>query len=293
MYGVAKDIMLMCLASLRCYVDTINAYRDTMFGLNMPAPDKEFLGDMKFQMRNGDYDFGLATDGDSDRMALIDQNGDFIDPNNLLKLLYYYLKEYRGEKGGVVRNLTTTHILDRMADYYGEKHREVPVGFKHISQTKEEEDLLLGGESSGGLKIRGHINGKDGILAALLTVEMIAKTRKNISEILAEINSKFGYLYFTGINFSYDREEKLRLEKIIFEDKFKPEINKLKGISEKYIERISYQDGVKYYFDDQCWISIRFSGTEPLLRIYMEMKDEKEADLVCDFLKNELKINSI
>lgn len=290
MYGVAKDIMLMCLASLRCYVDTINDYRDTMFGLNMPAPDKELLGDMKFQMRRGNYDFGLATDGDSDRMALIDRAGNFIDPNNLLKLLYYYLKEYRKEKGGIVRNLTTTHILDRMAAHYGEIYREVPVGFKHISQAMEADDLLLGGESSGGLKIRGHINGKDGILAAVLAVEMIAKTGKTIQEILAEIEAKFGYLYFYKINFSYNQTDKARLIKLLFVDKIQFNFAAVKNLSGKKINKISYQDGLKYYFTDQTWLSIRFSGTEPLLRIYLEMKTEREAKLVVDFIKKQLKI---
>lgn len=293
MYGVAKDIMMMCLASLRCYVDTMNAYRDTMFGLDVPSPNREQLGDMEVRIEKGKYDFGLATDGDSDRMALIDEAGKFVDYNDVLKLLYYYLKEYRKESGGIVRNLATTHILDEMAAYYGEAAYEVPVGFKNISQKMQEHDLLLGGESSGGLKIRGHVNGKDGILASLLAVEMMARTGKKIGEILAEIEQKFGYLYFSYSNFDYDPSQRKRLEDLLFEAEYQPNLSNLienNLISDKNLEKVSYLDGVKYYYDDQSWISIRFSGTEPLLRIYMEMKSKEEVQAILKFLKNDLEI---
>ncbi|WP_208320686.1 hypothetical protein [Halanaerobium congolense] len=293
MYGVAKDIMMMCLASLRCYVDTMNAYRDTMFGLDIPSPNREQLGDMEVRIEKGKYDFGLATDGDSDRMALIDEAGKFVDYNDVLKLLYYYLKEYREESGGIVRNLATTHILDKMAEYYGEEAYEVPVGFKNISQKMQEHDLLLGGESSGGLKIRGHVNGKDGILASLLAVEMMARTGKKIGEILAEIDQKFGYLYFSYSNFNYDPSQRKRLEDLLFEEEYQPDLSQLVAedlISDKKLEKVSYLDGVKYYYVDQSWISIRFSGTEPLLRIYMEMKNEAEVKEILNFLKADLKI---
>lgn len=293
MYGVAKDIMMMCLASLRCYVDTMNDYRDTMFGLDIPSPNREQLGDMKIRIEKGEYDFGLATDGDSDRMALIDEAGKFVDYNDVLKLLYYYLKEYRNEKGGIVRNIATTHILDKMAEYYGEEAYEVPVGFKNVSQKMQEHDLLLGGESSGGLKIRGHINGKDGILASLLAVEMMARTGKKIGEILAEIDHKFGYLYFSDSNFSYAPSQKQRLENLLFEKEYKPDFSELSEnnlLAAKKITKVSYLDGIKYYFADQSWLSIRFSGTEPLLRIYMEMKNEKEVSEVLKLLKKDLEI---
>lgn len=292
MHGVAKDIMMMCLASLRCYVDTINAYRDTMFGLNMPSPNSEELGDMKLRIAKGKYDFGLATDGDSDRMALINEKGRFVNYNDVLKLLYYYLKEYRGESGGIVRNISTTHILDKMAAYYGEEAFEVAVGFKNISEKMQEKNLLLGGESSGGLKIRGHVNGKDGILASLLAVEMMARTGKKIGEILIEINEKFGYLYFASADFSYNPSQRKRLLTLLFKEKYQPDFSELINrnlISEKKLLKINYLDGVKYYYDDS-WISIRFSGTEPVLRIYMEMKNKAETKRVFELIKKDLKI---
>jgi len=117
-FGVAKDIMAMCLASLRCSVDLINAGRDTMFGMRTPSPSKESLQDMEYIMKEGNYHIGIATDGDSDRIGLYDEKGNYIDANEILKLLYYYLKQYRGEKGGLVRNLTTSHVLDRIGPLF-------------------------------------------------------------------------------------------------------------------------------------------------------------------------------
>ncbi len=268
MFGVARDIMMMCLSTLRCYVDTINDYRDTMFGLDMPAPEQGSLGDMEFQLEKNDYDLGIATDGDSDRMALLDESGRYVSPNKILTLLYYYLQEYRDESGGVVRNVATTHVLDRMAEHYGEQAVEVPVGFKHIVRAMDEEDLLLGGESSGGLKLRGHINGKDGILSAMLAVEMIARTGLKIGELLEEIRHKFGSFKFFAGNYEYSQDERQKLREKFFAEKHVPNFD-------RELECVSYKDGVKYNFKDSTWLSIRFSGTEPLLRVYMEMKSRE------------------
>ncbi|NMB00246.1 MAG: phosphoglucomutase/phosphomannomutase family protein [Firmicutes bacterium] len=270
MFGVAKDIMAMCLASLRCSVDLINAGRDTMFGQRSPSPSREALQDMEYIMKQGKYHIGIATDGDSDRIGLYDEKGNYITANDILKLLYYYLKQYRGEKGGLVRNLTTSHVLDRIAHSFGEPAFEVPVGFKHISHKMDEEDLLLGGESSGGLKIRGHVNGKDGILAALLAVEMLAKTKKTLSGLLAEINEKYGTLHFGEVNLSYHPQDRSRLEQLLLHERYIPSFP-------WKIHTTSYLDGVKFYFTNDNWFSIRFSGTEPILRLAYETNTPEQA----------------
>ncbi len=270
MFGVAKDIMAMCLASLRCSVDLINADRDTMFGLRTPSPSRESLQDMEYIMKQGKYHIGIATDGDSDRIGLYDEEGNYIDANAILKLLYYYLVAYRGEKGGVVRNITTSHVLDRIAHSFGEPAYEVPVGFKHISQKMDEENLLLGGESSGGLKIRGHVNGKDGILAALLAVEMLAKTGKSLSQLLAEINEKYGTLHFEEVNLRYHPQDRTRLDQILLKEKYIPTLP-------WKVEKTNYIDGVKFYFSGDTWFSIRFSGTEPILRLACEANTPEDA----------------
>lgn len=284
MFGVSKDIMAMCLASLRCSVDLINAGRDTMFGQRTPSPSRESLQDMEYIMKQGKYDLGIATDGDSDRLGLYDELGNYIDANEILKLLYYYLKEYRGEKGGIVRNLTTTHVLDRIAHSFGEPAFEVPVGFKHISHKMDEEDLLLGGESSGGLKIRGHVNGKDGILAALLAVEMLAKTGKTLSELLQEINERYGALYFDSINLAYHPSDRERLDKLLLQDRYVPSFP-------WRLQQISYADGVKFYFANDCWLSIRFSGTEPVLRVFYETNTLNQAEELKLVILNDSTLN--
>ncbi|MGI6672855.1 MAG: phosphoglucomutase/phosphomannomutase family protein [Limnochordia bacterium] len=271
MFGVSKDTMAMCLASLRCSVDLINAQRDTMFGQKAPSPSRDALQDMEYLMKQGRYHIGIATDGDSDRIGLYDEKGNYITANDILKLLYYYLKQYRGEKGGLVRNITTTHILDRIAQSFGEPAFEVPVGFKYISQKMDDENLLLGGESSGGLKIRGHVNGKDGILAALLAVEMLAKTKKSLSALLEEINAKYGTLYFGELNLGYRREDRTRLEQVLLADRHIPAFP-------REIFKTSYIDGVKFYFADDNWFSIRFSGTEPVLRLSWETTTKEQAE---------------
>jgi len=273
MFGTSRDIMLVCLATLRCNVEMINFQPDLVNVRRIPTPERASLGDMEWMLQDKRYDLGIATDGDSDRIGLYDDRGEYVDADQILRLLYYYLKEYRGEKGGVVRNVTTTHILDRIARHYDEPAYEVPVGFKYISAAMDKYDLLLGGESSGGVKLRGHVNGKDGIFAALLCIEMIAKTGKTISELGEEINRRFGRTETRAINLPITPAEKSRLQSLLFEEKYVPKLPKAS-------EKISYLDGLKVYFPDDTWVCIRFSGTEPLVRIFMEQNDAEEIDEV-------------
>jgi phosphomannomutase len=151
-------------------------------------------------MKNYNYDLGLAMDGDADRIAIVDEKGNYISINDVLLLLYWYLHEVRGMRGGVVRNLSTTHMLDRLARALGEKCYEVPVGFKHIATGMVEHDAVLGGESSGGLTIRGHILGKDGIFASALVAEMVARTGEKISQLQERVYAITGRLYFVEEN---------------------------------------------------------------------------------------------
>ena len=165
MYGVGQLTLGIVLTEARCRVTFINERHNPLFGGRSPAPNPEALWLLTSTMRHGGYDLGLAMDGDADRIAIVDELGEYISVNEVLLLLYWYLHEVRGERGGVVRNLATSHLLDRLARHLGEECYEVPVGFKHIVSSMVEHNALLGGESSGGLTIRGHILGKDGIFA--------------------------------------------------------------------------------------------------------------------------------
>jgi phosphomannomutase len=283
MFGVGKTSLQTILLTTRCDVDIINDRHDTLFGGRLPSPSAETLQRLRATVLERDFDLGIGTDGDADRLGIIDDKGNFIHPNEIMFLLYYYLVKYKGWKGGVVRNIATTHILDRLAKSFGEECYEVPVGFKHISSKMEEKNALIGGESSGGLTIRGHIKGKDGIFAASLLVEMICVTGKSISELLKNIYSEYGRTYMIENNYSFTNEYKEELMHRLFVNKELPEFNFA-------VSKVSYRDGVKVYFENDGWIIARFSGTEPLLRIYAEMPSEAEANSVCSTLKDFLEL---
>lgn len=270
MFGVSKTSLQTILVTTRCDVDIINERHDALFGGRLPSPSSATLSRLKDMVTERKYDLGIATDGDADRLGVIDDLGNFIHPNDIMVLLYYYLLKYKGWRGPVVRNLATTHMLDKIAEYFGEKCYEVPVGFKHITAKMEETDAVIGGESSGGLTIRGHIKGKDGIFAAALLVELISVTGRNLSDIINELKKEFGNYYMMESNYSFSYDTKTKLMKLLFEDKELPNF-------QYKISKVSYMDGVKICFDNGGWTIARFSGTEPLLRIFTEMSSQEEA----------------
>lgn len=278
MFGVSKTCLQTILITARCDVTVINDRHDTLFGGRLPSPGTHTLNHLRNLVVERGYDIGIGTDGDADRLGIIDEKGDFIHPNNILALLYYYLLKYKGWKGGVVRNLATTHLLDRIAEGFGEECHEVPVGFKHISSTMDREEALIGGESSGGLTIRGHISGKDGIFAASLLIELLSVTGKSLSELLEEIHQTYGYYYMSESDLRFDASTKARLIDLLFQRKEVPDLG-------YEIDHVSYRDGMKIYFKNGGWIVVRFSGTEPLLRIFAEMSEESEAIAVSDKMK--------
>ena len=259
MYGVSNNSLRTILLTCRCDVDVIREQHDTLFGGRMPAPSEEAQRLLSVYVTEHGCHLGIATDGDADRLGVIDEQGNYLHANVLLVILYYYLLEYRGWKGPCVRNCSTTHLLDRVARSYGEACYEVPVGFKHVSGKMLETNAIIGGESSGGMAIRGHIQGKDGIYAAALLVEMLAVTGRSISEIYREILSRYGELYIAEKDVCTTPENKQLLQRLVFEEQ------KLPAFSGE-IAKVSYEDGCKVFFADGSWVICRFSGTEPLLR---------------------------
>ncbi len=270
MFGVSKTALSTILITARCDVDVIHERRDALFGGRLPAPNsKTLIGLQNFVLEHG-CDIGIATDGDADRLGIIDDQGEFLHPNKILSLLYYYLLKYKGWHGAAVRNLATTHLLDAIAGRFGEKCYEVPVGFKHISGKMLETGAVIGGESSGGLTVRGHIQGKDGIYAASLLVEMMATTGRSLSELYREIAEQCGAFEMVERGYRFSQEEKARISNILMEDKLLPDF----GLE---IEKVSYADGCKVYFKGGGWVVSRFSGTEPLLRVFCEMGSAERA----------------
>lgn len=278
MFGVSKTSLQTILMTARCDVDTINDRHDTLFGGRLPSPSAKTLTRLRSMVVEEGYNMGIATDGDADRIGIIDDEGNFIHPNQIMALLYYYLVKYKGWKGDIVRNIATSHILDRIADSFGQTCHEVPVGFKHISSKMEEVDALIGGESSGGLTIRGHIKGKDGIFASALLVELVCKTGKKLSELLKEIYETYGMCEMHETDYKFSAEKKAELMKLLFEDKKLPTYD-------IEIDKVSYMDGLKIYFKNGGWIIARFSGTEPLIRIFCEMENMDKAKECCEIMR--------
>ena len=274
MYGVSETSLTTILHTARCEVISIHDRHDTLFGGKLPSPSSSTLRALQNTVIDNNCDIGLATDGDADRIGVVDDTGRFLHPNDILVLLYYYLVKFKGWKGPVVRNIATTHMLDKVAESFGEKCYEVPVGFKHISAKMNEVDAVIGGESSGGLTVRGHIKGKDGVYAAALLVEMIAVTGKKLSQIYKDIEAECGSIFMEERDYKFNQEKKNAIFHVLMEEKQLPELP-------VEIDHVSYLDGSKIYFKNGGWVIARFSGTEPLLRIFCEMPTIEEAKKIC------------
>lgn len=277
MFGVSMRSLNIILATMRCETEILHAQHDTLFGGKMPAPAWETVQALRNHVMDYDYDIGIATDGDADRLGIIDEKGQYLSANDVISLIYFYFLEYKGWRGPVVKNIATTQRLDKIAVAYGQECFEVPVGFKHISAKMEETGALIGGESSGGLTIASHIKGKDGIFAAALLIEIMAKTEKTLSALKRELDDRFGSFYTDERNFCFTPEGKRRLEKQIFEQKKLP-------VFPCRVRKLSWEDGCKLYFDTG-WLILRFSGTEPLLRLFCEMPDKEQAERMNELVK--------
>ena len=284
MYGVSKTALQTILLTARCDVDIIHERRDALFGGRLPAPNCKTLAGLINYVEENHCDLGIATDGDADRLGVIDDKAEFLHPNKILVLLYYYLMKFKGWHGAAVRNIATTHLLDRIAESFNETCYEVPVGFKYVSSKMTETNAIIGGESSGGLTVRGHIQGKDGIYAAALLVEMIATTGRSLSEIYTEITDQYGTYEMDESDFKFSQEDKDKITGILLQDKLLPDFP-------YEIEKVSYMDGCKVYFKNNGWIIARFSGTEPLLRIFCELPTMKAAHEMCDLFRQFLSLS--
>ena len=282
MYGVGQLTMGTILTEARCRVTFIHERHNPLFGGRSPAPNLEALRLLATHVVEDHYDLGLATDGDADRIAIVDERGEYITINDILLLLYWYMHEIRGERGGVVRNLATTHLLDRMAKHFGEQCIEVPVGFKHIASAMVTHNSLLGGESSGGLTIRGHILGKDGIFASALVVEMLARTNEKISQLRQRVYEITGRLYSLEESIPSTSEMRVAVPRRLAQTP--PD-----HIGPYPVVKVSHADGTKFYLGNDCWALVRFSGTEPILRLFVEADTPEKAAVLIQHLREFVK----
>ena len=282
MYGSGYYPLNIILNTSQCLVDSIHNQQDAHFGHIAPAPAENTLHQLQSMVIDGKYDIGLALDGDGDRLGIISSSGKYISANQILAMLYWYLHEFKGWKGPVIKNLATTNMLNVIAESFGEKCYEVPVGFKHISHAIDAFDAVLGGESSGGLTVRGHIHGKDSIYAASLFVEMIAVTGMSIDEIVDKMTNTYGSFYMVEENLHLSSSEFERVNKLLNED---PPMFIIPNA-----DSWTYTDGYKEACENESWIICRPSGTEPVLRIFAEAKTEELAKQYIQQMKKLLHI---
>jgi phosphoglucomutase len=274
LWGTGRGYLNKALQDAGLEVTTIHDWRDVTFGGQAPEPGEEHISELRTLVVEKGLTLGLATDGDSDRFGVIDSNGDFITPNQLIAVLTDYLAESRGWNDGVARSVATSHLVDRVAHEKGLKLYETPVGFKFIGELINEDKIILGGEESAGLSIKGHYPEKDGILACLLAAEAVSVRQASLTEQLDDLYSRVGKLESgrIGVRLTPEIAEKLK-------EKLAQEPSEIGG---RKIERINRIDGVKFLFADESWMLMRPSGTEPLVRIYAESEDIDDLEVLLE-----------
>ena len=268
LYGTGSLTLKKILTSMGfTNIDEIHGGRDSKFGGLLPNPTKDNMEKDKAFFLKGKYDIAIGTDSDCDRIAILDEKGDYVDANEILGALYYYLIAYRGMKGDIVKNIASSDLLEALALKLGCACHEVDVGFKNISAAMREYDALLGGEGSGGLTMRGYIFGKDSTFATALFLEMVANLGKPVSKIIEESN-KFAHFNKIVLEDSLSFESKEMVLQRIGEGHFP---------FEKEIRSVEHlNNNWKYRLQNGDWFLLRFSGTEPLMRLFLETNKENE-----------------
>ncbi|HUH98878.1 MAG TPA: phosphoglucomutase/phosphomannomutase family protein, partial [Anaerolineales bacterium] len=262
--GAGRGVIKAFLQGTGCDIAEIRSEMNPGFGGIHPEPIAKNLGALSSAVSSGMGNFGLVTDGDADRIGAMDERGTFVDPHKIFALSLKYLVEQRGLKGAVVRTVSTTRMIDRLARKYGLKLYETPVGFNHIADYMMQEDVLIGGEESGGISFKGHIPEGDGPIMGLLLVEMIAAWKKPLVDLIDELVAEVGPAFYMRVDLRLSRPVAKQEMTDFLTGQAPQEIG-----SEK-VDEISQRDGIKYIMADDSWLLIRPSGTEPVLRVYAE-----------------------
>jgi phosphomannomutase len=266
MYGAGSGYLPMMLDGGATRVIPINAERNPLFpGMRAPEPIDGNLAKLKKVVKESGADVGFAFDGDADRVGLVDEKGRFINQLQVFGLLAYYLLEIKGWRGPIVKSLSTTSMVNRLGEIYGVPIFETPVGFRHIGPKMIETKAIMGGEESGGFGFDRHIPERDGMLAALFLIDFMLKRNKAPSQLLEELFGKVGGHFYDRLDLTYPPEMRPKILQRVADAH--PE-----ALAGQKVKHTSTEGGYKYVLDDGSWLLIRFSGTEPLLRIYTETR---------------------
>jgi phosphoglucomutase len=274
LWGTGRGYLDEILRTHGLEVETIHDWRDVLFGGRAPEPEASHLDELRQVVVSKGCVLGLATDGDADRLGVIDSNGSFITPNQLIALLFDYLVESRKWDGGAARSVATSHLVDRVAEARGLPVYETPVGFKYIGELINENKIVIGGEESAGLSIKGHYPEKDGILACLLAAEAVAARGASLTDQLKDLYGRVGKLESGRIGIRLTPELMQSLG-----DKLKEDPHEIGG---RRVERTNRMDGVKFIFADGSWLLMRPSGTEPVVRIYAESESATDLEVLLE-----------
>jgi phosphomannomutase len=277
MYGSGRGVIKSFLQGTGCEVAEIRGEMNPGFGSIHPEPIAKYLGALYSAVSSGMGNFGVVTDGDADRIGAMDERGNFVDPHKIFALSLKYLVEKRGWTGSVVRTVSTTRMIDRLAKHYGLTLHETPVGFNHIADHMMSEDVLIGGEESGGISFKGHIPEGDGPIMGLLLVEMIAASGNTLNGMVNDLLQEVGPAF-------YERTD-LRLSRPVAKAEMTEFLTKQAPaqIGPEKVTEISQRDGVKYIMADDSWLLIRPSGTEPVLRVYAEGRSQEMVKALLDY----------
>lgn len=266
MYGSGRGQIKGILQGTGCEVFEVRGEMNPGFGGIHPEPIGRYLGALAGAIAAGHGALGVATDGDADRIGAIDGRGNFVDPHRLMALSLKYLIERRGWTGKVVKTVSTTRMLNRLAEKHGLELIETPVGFDHIADLMLREQVLIGGEESGGISFLGHIPEGDGVLMGLLVLEMVAATGTPLDALVEQVLAEVGPSHYGRLD--------LRLERPVSKERMTARLSEAApaGIGGLRLVQVDNRDGVKYLMDDDSWLLIRPSGTEPVLRVYAEAR---------------------
>ena len=261
LHGAARGYLDVALEQAGCDVEAFRVDRDPLFGGDMPDPSAERLRFLSERVVADGAHLGLAADGDGDRFGIVDSSGAFLSPNQVIPLVLWHVQRTRFPTGTAVRTVATTHLVDALADHLGLGKQETPVGFKYIGRALRETDAIVGGEESGGLGIRGHVPEKDGILAGLLVAEMVAKTGRSPLQMLEQIQGEVGVFVSKRLDVRVADTAAL-MEHVLG--------NPPGRIAGSQVANTVTVDGLKLIAADGRWMLLRPSGTEPLVRVYIE-----------------------
>ncbi|HAE40660.1 MAG TPA: phosphoglucomutase [Candidatus Riflebacteria bacterium] len=273
LYGTARGYLDRLLIEAGCDVTVMNDNLDPYFGNQPPEPSEAHIPDMIARMKQEHFDLGLATDGDADRFGVLGPNGKFYEPNQILGMLLDHLKSTRDWPGAAARSVATSHLVDAVARHHKIELIETAVGFKFLGDLIAHDKIIMGGEESAGMSIRGHVPEKDGIIACLLVAEMVAMQKKPIEKILEDLYAKVGTYLTRRVNFRLSEAEKV---KAIANMKNDP-----KEVAGFKVQKVVRIDGTKCILENDAWVLVRFSGTEPVVRFYAEARDEATLDKLC------------